>query len=42
MPIVAAHFAPVLPTPFVIDHLTVVGEDSDGIFHTIARLPLAG
>lgn len=42
MPIVAAHFAPLLPAPFVIDHLTVVGEDPDGMFHTIAPLPLAG
>ena len=41
MPIVAAHFAPVLPAPFVIDHLTVVGEDATGMFHNIARLPLA-
>lgn len=40
LPIVAAHFAPVLPTPFVIDHLTVAGEDAAGMFHSIARIPL--
>lgn len=41
MPIVSAHFAPVLPVPFVIDHLTVAGEDVDGMFHSIGHLPLA-
>ncbi len=41
LPIVAAHFAPVLPAPFMIDHLTVAGEDAAGMFHSIARIPLA-
>lgn len=41
-PIVSAHFAPVLPAPYVIDHLTLAGEDSDGMFHSISRLPLRG
>lgn len=41
-PIVSAHFAPVLPSPYVIDHLTLAGEDSDGMFHNIFRLPLRG
>jgi hypothetical protein len=41
-PIVSAHFAPVLPEPYVIDHLTLAGEDSDGMFHSISRLPLRG
>lgn len=40
-PIVTEYFAPVLPSPFTINHLTVVGEDADGRFHAIARLPLA-
>lgn len=42
IPKAAAHFAPVLPTPFVIDHLTLAGEDAQGMFHSIARLPLRG
>lgn len=42
LPHVAEHFAPVLPAPYVIDHLTLAGEDSDGMFHTIVRLPLGG
>lgn len=41
-PLIAAYFAPVLPAPFVIDHLTVAGEDAAGMFHTIAQLPLGG
>ncbi|MEH6523082.1 DUF1045 domain-containing protein [Sulfitobacter sp.] len=41
-PILSAHFAPVLPEPYVIDHLTLAGEDSDGMFHSISRLPLRG
>jgi hypothetical protein len=41
-PIVSRHFAPVLPAPYVIDHLTLAGEDSDGMFHSISRLPLRG
>lgn len=39
-PLVAAHFAPMLPKPYVISHLTLAGEDAEGMFHTIARLPL--
>lgn len=41
-PLVAAHFAPVLPVPYRIDHLTLAGEAEDGMFHAIARLPLGG
>ena len=41
-PVVAAHFAPVLSEPFVIDHLSIAGEAEDGMFHRIARLPLGG
>jgi hypothetical protein len=40
MPQVAAYFTSVLPKPFIIDHLTVAGEDHDGMFHALARLPL--
>lgn len=34
------HLAPLLPAPQPIDALTLVGEDSLGRFHQIARLPL--
>lgn len=34
--------AQVLPVPFVIDSLTVVGEDSGGFFHEIHRYTLTG
>lgn len=37
---VQAHFAPVLPAPFVIDHLTLAGECADGMFEEIVRIPL--
>ncbi len=37
---VEAHFAPVLPAPFVIGHLTLAGERSDGMFQEITRVPL--
>lgn len=39
---VADHFAPLLGQPYTIDHLIVAGEDENGMFHTVARLPLAG
>lgn len=39
-PAVEAHFADVLPSPFVIGHLTLAGERSDGMFQEIVRLPL--
>lgn len=39
-PLVEAHFIPVLPQPFVIRHLTLAGEDLNGRFHTLSRLPL--
>jgi len=41
-PVVAAHFKPVLPTPFTLNSLTLAGEDSDGMFHAITRFPLEG
>jgi hypothetical protein len=40
MPHVATHFEPALPAPFMISDLALVGEDAEGMFHTIARLPL--
>ncbi|MEM9975708.1 MAG: DUF1045 domain-containing protein [Pseudomonadota bacterium] len=33
---------PLLPTPFVVDALTLAGEDVSGQFHAIERVTLAG
>ena len=41
-PLVAAHFAPVMPRPFQIDALTLVGEQPDGRFQQIDRRLLTG
>jgi putative phosphonate metabolism protein len=38
----AALFAPVLPTPLIIDSLCMMGEDANGMFHLIHRYPLSG
>lgn len=38
----AAHFAPVLPEPFVIKNLAVMGECAKGRFHLLQRYELAG
>lgn len=38
----APHLKPVLPEPFVIDALTLCGEDRDGLFHELHRVPLGG
>ncbi|OAN73358.1 phosphonate metabolism protein [Jannaschia sp. EhC01] len=38
----ARHFAPVLPRPFVIDTLALMGEAADGRFHLIQRYGLSG
>lgn len=37
-----AHFAPVLPRPFVIEDLCLFGEDAAGRFHLLHRYPLTG
>jgi Protein of unknown function (DUF1045) len=37
-----AHFAPVLPRPFVIEDLCLFGEDAAGRFHIIHRHALTG
>lgn len=37
-----AHFAPVLPRPFVIEDLCLFGEDQDGRFHLLHRHALTG
>ncbi|MEM6610206.1 MAG: DUF1045 domain-containing protein [Pseudomonadota bacterium] len=36
------HFAPVLPAPYAIDNLCMLGEASDGRFHILNRYPLTG
>ena len=36
------HFAPVLPTPFVIEDLCLFGEDDAGLFHLLHRYALTG
>jgi putative phosphonate metabolism protein len=38
----AAHFAPVLPRPFRIASLCLVGEDAEGLFHLVHRYTLSG
>jgi putative phosphonate metabolism protein len=38
----AAHFAPVLPRPFVIEDLCLFGEDASGRFHLLHRQALTG
>lgn len=38
--ILQAHFAPVLPRPFVIEDLCLFGEDQTGRFHLLHRYPL--
>ena len=44
-PVMAAlkdHLSPVLPHPFVIEDLCLFGEDADGRFHLLHRIPLSG
>lgn len=37
-----AHFGPVLPCPFRVDSLCLVGEDGTGRFYMLQRFPLSG
>lgn len=37
-----AHFAPVLPSPFVIEDLCLFGEDAAGVFRLLHRYALTG
>lgn len=41
LPIAEAHFADVLPSPFVVDSLTFAGQGEDGMFREIQRYPLS-
>ncbi len=40
--VLTTHLTPLLPTRFQIDSLSLVGEDSDGLFHEVRRCRLAG
>lgn len=40
--ILATRFAPVLPQPFVIDSLCLMGEDDAGMFHLLHRYSFSG
>ena len=40
--VLARHFAPVLPAPFVVDGVTLLGEDERGRFHHLHRYALTG
>ncbi|MDR5654092.1 DUF1045 domain-containing protein [Ruixingdingia sedimenti] len=41
-PVLAAHFAPVLPAPFAVEDLCLFGEDDAGRFHLLHRYALSG
>jgi hypothetical protein len=41
-PVLAAHFAPVLPQPFEIQDLCLFGEDEAARFHLLHRFALTG
>jgi hypothetical protein len=36
------HLLPVVPRPFPVDALSLMGEDAQGRFHLIRRQPLGG
>lgn len=38
----APYVEPIMPTPFVIDAITLMGEDKDGMLHQIHRYALTG
>lgn len=38
--VISRHLMPVAPTPFPIDALSLMGEDSQGRFHLVRRQPL--
>ena len=40
--VLAEHFAPVLPAPFVVGGVTLLGEDERGRFHHLHRYALTG
>lgn len=42
MDALSAHFAPVLPRPFLIEDLCLFGEDATGRFHLLDRYALTG
>ena len=40
--VLALHLAPLLPRPFVLSELALVGEDDAGLFHLVERFALQG
>ena len=40
--VLESHFAPVLPNPFEVDSLALMGEDPEGRFHLVHRYTLSG
>ena len=40
--VLQTHIAPLIPAPFEIDALSLMGEDAEGRFHQIERVPLTG
>jgi len=40
--VLAAHFAPHLPAPFIVSGLSLMGEDADGRFHHLHRYTFSG
>ncbi len=40
--VLARHLTPVLPHPFILGDLALVGEDANGFFHSIEHYPLSG
>ena len=40
--LLAPHLNPLVPQPFVIDALSLVGEDAQGRFHVVHRYALSG
>lgn len=42
MATITPHFAPHLPRPFLVDSLTLAGQDSKGLFHQISQTQLTG
>lgn len=38
----APRLAPIMPRPFIIDALSLAGEDAHGMFHLVHRCPLSG
>lgn len=40
--VLARHLTPLLPHPFILGELALVGEDANGFLHSLRRFPLSG